>query len=164
MVWFRKRHFRAVVSALIADLTPQIEDAKGLLQVCQTEETPRAISEAGIAALFAAHKSVLAATDKESERAAILPPVHESFLARFGPIASQVSISDQGLVELVARRLATYDSLMDSSLPNWQYRLAEELYENMSGKRSDAALFAALGIAFLAKLNATADFVKKVLH
>jgi len=162
-VWFRKRRLRAVVGALIADLTPQVEDAKGLVLVCQAEETPRSISEAGIAILLAAYKSVLAATQKESVRAAILPHVHESFLSRFAPIASQDGISEQGLLELVARRLATYDSLMDSSLPNWQDRLAEELYENISGKRCDTAVFAALGIAFLDRLNATAEFVKKVL-
>ena len=163
-MWFGKRRLRAVVPALIADLTPQIEEAEGLLQVCQLENSPRALTEAGIAVLFTAHKSVIAATNKESVREAILPQIHENFLSRFGPMASQCSIDEQGLLDLVARRLTTYDSLMDRSLPHWQDRLAEELYENISGKRADTAMFAPLGIAFLTRLTATAEFVKKVLH
>ena len=153
---------QAVISDLISELTPQIENARELVQICQIDENPVPILEAGIALLFISHKSVLAATKVERVRRSLLPPIHEGFLSRFGPIATQGSMSEQRVLELLVRRHAAYDSLMDSNVSDWQYRLSEQLYESISGKRSDTAVLVAVGIAFLSRLNATSKFLREV--
>lgn len=119
--------------------------------------------EAGIAELFAVHKSVLAATANEDIRELILPAIHEKFVSDFAVVASQARVED-GFIELIARRLQTYDSLMDQSLPNWHLRLGEQVYECITGRRAEESpLFVVAGTLILSVATATTDFLRKVL-
>ena len=158
----RRLRRRAVMSELISDLTPKIEDARELVQVCKIAESPATIIEAGIALLFASHKAVLAAIANERVRHFLLPPIQQDFLSRFASLARNSGLSEQRLIELISRRLATYGALMNQSLPDWQHRLPEQLYENISGRQCESALYAAGGFFFLTRLTATCDFVKTV--
>ena len=161
--FFQKRHLRDLAPRLVSDLAPLIKNAKKLVSICQIDENPRALVEAGIAELFVVHKSVFVSAPDENSREAILPALHEKFMSDFALLASEAGLSEDGLVDLIARRLQTYDSLMDRSLPDWHLRLAEQVFEGITSKRAETAVCYAIGIIVLTVANETTAFVRKVL-
>jgi hypothetical protein len=148
---------------LILDLTPRLESSTKLVSACHISETPVAVVEAGIAELFSVHKSVLAATKNEEHRNAILPRIHESFLSEFGSTAAKAGLVEGSFLALIARRLQTYDSLMDQGIPQWTDSLSQQIFEAITGGRADTALYAAVGIIILTEMNETTKFLRKVL-
>jgi len=161
--FLKKRRILKAASAIASDITPRVADSREWLKACQVDETPRSLVEAAIGQLCVIHKSVLAQTKDEDIRSTILPMIHENFQAEYCQLASAAGMNQQGLVQLVARRLATYDSLMDSSLPDWQLRLSEQLFECISGKRADIALATIPGILFLSRAKAYSEFLGQIL-
>lgn len=147
----------------MSDLTPEVESSKRWARACQIEDSPRALLEAGIAELFGVHKAVLTATKDEQIRGLILPAIHEKFADSFRAVALQAKLEHE-LPELVRRRLATYGSLMDQSLPNWHHRLGEQVYECIAGRRpEESPLFAVAGMLMLTVMTETTKFLRKVL-
>ena len=164
MKWFRARRSPGFYDQIVSELVPSIGTAKLLVQVCQAQETPAAVLEAGIAELFAVHRAVLAATNDEKDRMAILPAIHERFVAGFTPTAQQMDLSEKELVELVVRRLATYGAFMDASIPQWQYKLAQEVYENVARQPPDTAVALVVGLPLLKEMSETTDFLQSTLR
>ncbi len=162
--FLKRRRLRALAPRLVDDLAPKIETSKVWVAVCQVQATPRALLEAGIAELFSVHQSVLAGTEDEDARTSILPAVHERFLRDFVSVYSEAGLQSGEVVTLSARRLATYDSLMDRSLPEWHLRLAEQIFESMTGNRAETPVCWALGIVVLGHMTSTTRFLKGVLR
>src|SRR3990172_1395829 len=163
MRWFRARRGPKFYGQIVSDITPSISTAELLVNVCQVQETPAAVLEAGIAELFAVHRSVLAAASDENDRMAILPNVHDHFVAAFASISRQLDLSEKEMVDLVVRRLAAYDAFMDTSIPQWQYKLAQEVYENVARQTPDTAVALVVGIPLLKEMNETTKFLREAL-
>ena len=94
---------------------------------------------------------------------AILPNVHEHFVAAFASISRQLDLSEKEMVDLVVRRLAAYDAFMDTSIPQWQYKLAQEVYENVARQTPDTAVALVVGIPLLKEMNETTKFLREAL-
>lgn len=162
--FLKRRRLGVLTPNLVEDLSPKMESSRRLVTICQTEDAPRALLEAGIVELFAVHQSVLAAQVGEEARQAILPRIHERFASDYRAISAQAGLSSGELLNLTARRLQTYASLFDRSLPDWHLRFAEQAFEAITGKRCESALCYALGIAILSIATETTKFVRKVLE
>lgn len=169
----RKRPLRIVAGWLIKDLTPTTESCKFLIKACQLADPPvlgeRGLIEAGIAELFIVHESVFAAARTDNDREAILPGIHEMFVRNFASLASKADFSEGDLLDLIARRLSAYDSLMDRSLPNlpnWHLMLADEIFEKFTSTRAGVGPgpIVVIGIPVLKMANVTTDFVRTTLR
>ncbi|MBI4456095.1 MAG: hypothetical protein HY644_09375 [Acidobacteria bacterium] len=52
---------------------------------------------------------------------------------------------------------------MNQGIPQWTDSLSQQIFEAITGKRADTALYAAVGIIILTEMNETTKFLRKVL-
>lgn len=157
-----KYPLKTVAAWLLDDLTPTPEGCGKLLELCGSD-SPRSRVEAGIAQAFFVHRAVLAATDDEEQREAILIPLHERLRANFVRFFAGAELDDSEFQHLLARRLQTYGSLLDSSLPDWQLKIGAQIFEGVSGTRGSTVQHLPVAMVSVKTMVSNQSLVKDIL-
>jgi hypothetical protein len=120
------------------------------------------VLEAGTAQLFAANRGVIAGTQEEDLRVALLYQVKEKFLSRFKQLGLGAGFDEASLVDFVVERLKEYDSSLKAGPPEQQNEFIWRVFENVSGGVECSPLDRIIAGATLEYANNSAKFVKEL--